>query len=122
MQNCSSLYYFTISKRANQGDLWGAILGDGFTEAVCKDYFQQILQAVKFLQVHKVYHNDFKPDNIVLHKEEGHTKIYIIDFGNASVENAHSIPYRRYGTVSMICVVSFSFQYYVYNSQLFLFF
>jgi len=49
-----------------------------FSEKVSKFYFAEILLAIEYLHMHKIFYRDLKPENILL-DEEGH--IRIADFG-----------------------------------------
>ncbi|KAG0247949.1 hypothetical protein BG011_000697 [Mortierella polycephala] len=49
-----------------------------FTEAECRDVFQQIILGIEYLHEHNIIHRDIKPDNLL---RSGDGTVKIVDFG-----------------------------------------
>lgn len=79
---------FIITEFMAWGDLLDVINTNGsFTEDAAKDYFKQILSAVKYLHSEGIIHRDIKLQNVILNNDN---KVQLIDFGFASDMNSDS--------------------------------
>ncbi|KAG0210925.1 hypothetical protein BGX28_008762 [Mortierella sp. GBA30] len=73
---------FMVFELCQQGVLTEVSLGDKrgkiFSDAECRDVFQQMVLGIEYLHEHDIIHRDIKPDNL-LRSENGTLKI--VDFG-----------------------------------------
>lgn len=74
---------YLILELGSGGDLYDHISKNGrLTEQVARDYFWQIVSAVKYCHKHRVVHRDLKPENVVFcHAPDGSQSIKVTDFG-----------------------------------------
>ncbi|NER25348.1 MAG: serine/threonine protein kinase [Symploca sp. SIO1C2] len=78
-------------------------VGKKFSEASVMELLQQILQALEFIQEHKIIHRDIKPSNLMRRDQDG--KVVLIDFGAAKKWQPHhrcQIPTVAIGTPGYI--------------------
>lgn len=79
---------FIITEYMSCGDLLDVINTNGnFSEDTAKDYFKQIVSAVKYLHSEGIIHRDIKLQNVILNNDN---KVQLIDFGFASDMNSDS--------------------------------
>ncbi|KAF9955399.1 hypothetical protein BGZ70_010254 [Mortierella alpina] len=73
---------FMVFELCQKGVLTEVSLGDKtgpiFSDAECRDVFQQMVLGIEYLHEHDIIHRDIKPDNL-LRSEDGTLKI--VDFG-----------------------------------------
>ncbi|CAO3574524.1 unnamed protein product [Mortierella alpina] len=73
---------FMVFELCQRGVLTEVSLGDKpgtiFSDAECRDVFQQMVLGIEYLHEHDIIHRDIKPDNL-LRSEDGTLKI--VDFG-----------------------------------------
>jgi myosin-light-chain kinase len=88
-----------VMKYAEGGELTNIINKDkGLDENICKFYFRQIYEAVRFIHNNNIVHRDLKPNNI-LFKDKERKKIVIIDFGISGLYNKNVKEEIKAGTV-----------------------
>lgn len=52
------------------------------------DYSSQIVEAISILHESGIVHRDLKPENFLVKKENGHSILKVIDFGESVLMNS----------------------------------
>ena len=89
---------YIVMKYAKGGELTTILKKDGLEEKKVKQYFKQIIKAIRFVHSNNVIHRDLKPTNILFLDEEK-TKVVIIDFGISGLANGNNKEEIKAGTV-----------------------
>ena len=91
-----------VMKYAEGGELTNIINKEkGLDEKLCKFYFRQIYEAVRFIHNNNIVHRDLKPNNI-LFKDKERKNIVIIDFGISGLYNKNIKEEIKAGTVYFV--------------------
>jgi SNF related kinase len=73
-----------ILELGDGGDMYDYIMKhtNGLTESIAKNYFRQIVNAVKYCHDLNVVHRDLKPENVVFFEQTGQVKLTDFGFSN----------------------------------------
>ncbi len=78
---------YLILELGDGGDMYDYIMkhSNGLSEAKSKNYFRQIVKAVKYCHDLHVVHRDLKPENVVFFEKTGQVKLTDFGFSNVFV-------------------------------------
>ena len=78
---------YLILELGDGGDMYDYIMkhSNGLTEAKSRNYFRQIVRAVKYCHDLHVVHRDLKPENVVFFEQTGQVKLTDFGFSNVFV-------------------------------------
>lgn len=95
---------YVVLDLVNGGDLFDRIVaqnGMGFSEAVARDMFQQMLETIDYLHSINIVHRDLKPENVLLVSPDSN-EIRISDFGLSRIIRDGSFMKTMCGTPQYI--------------------
>jgi len=98
----TEVYLYIVLELVTGGELFDKIVEEGnFSEEKARNYFIQMLEAVKYLHSQGIAHRDLKPENILL-KDRNSDIIKISDFGLSRVTDGNTTMQTFCGTLQYL--------------------
>ena len=72
-----------LMRYCNRGSLKHFLSNKALSEEEAETYFRQVLAAFQYLQEHKITHGDLKPENVLVHENNGKITLKLADFGSS---------------------------------------
>ena len=96
----SASKFYLVLEFGDGGDMYDYIMRhpNGLTEPKAKNYFGQIVDAIKYCHDLHVVHRDLKPENVVFFEQTGQVKL--TDFGFSNVFEPGSKLYTSCGSLA----------------------
>lgn len=116
--------YYLVMEMEESGTLTTLINKEGpLSEDTARDYFAQMISAIRYLHQNKIVHRDLKTDNLLLDRNKN---IRLIDFGLSNICKGDSLFSTACGTASyappeVISAKSYGFSVDIWSAGIVLF-